>query len=98
MKGNKKNGVFILDGETEVATNAVIDRTKLLHLRLGHIGEMGLKELEKQGVIGNDRIRNLEFCEYCVLGKSTRASFHRSTYKSKDKLEYVHSDLWGPAQ
>lgn len=98
MKGNKKNGVFILDGETEVATNAVIDRTKLLHLRLGHIGEMGLKELEKQGVFGNDRIRNLEFCEDCVLGKSTRASFHRSTYKSKDKLEYVYSYLWGPAQ
>ncbi|KAH9646575.1 hypothetical protein KPL70_024912 [Citrus sinensis] len=29
---------------------------------------------------------------------ATRASFNRSVHKSKDKLEYVHSNLWGPAQ
>ncbi|KAH9685530.1 CCHC-type domain-containing protein [Citrus sinensis] len=34
----------------------------------------------------------------CVLGTATRTSFKRSVHKSKDKLEYVHSDLLGLAQ
>ena len=54
----------------------------------------GLKELDKQGLLRGD----LEFCDSCVLGMATRASFNRSVHKSNDKLEYVHSDLWGPAQ
>ena len=65
---------------------------------LGHIREKRLKELEKQGVLGNDTLGKLDFCEDCVLGKTTRTSFKRIVHKSKDKLEYVHSDLWGPAQ
>ncbi|KAH9725257.1 hypothetical protein KPL70_007804 [Citrus sinensis] len=71
---------------------------ELRQVRLGHIGEKGLKELEKQGVLGNDKLGNLDLCEDYVLGKVTRTSFKRSVHKSKDKLEYVHSYLWGPAQ
>ncbi|KAH9751314.1 hypothetical protein KPL71_014247 [Citrus sinensis] len=78
MKGLKKNEVFVLDGEVVtgeagLSVNANIDKARLWHLRLGHIGS-------------------------CVLGKATRASFNRSVHKSKDKLEYVHFDSWGPAQ
>ncbi|KAH9778820.1 Integrase catalytic domain-containing protein [Citrus sinensis] len=103
MKGSRKNGVFILDedvvnGEARMSVADTIDKIKIWHLRLGHIGERGLKELEKQGVLGNEKLGNLDFCEDCVLGKATRSSFKRSVHKSKDKLEYVHSDLWGPAQ
>ncbi|KAH9680636.1 Integrase catalytic domain-containing protein [Citrus sinensis] len=102
-KGSRKNGVFILDGdvvngEAGVSSADTIDKIKIWHLRLGHIGEKGLKELEKQGVLGNNKLGNLDFCEDCVLGKTTRSSFKRSVHKFKDKLEYVHSDLWGPAQ
>lgn len=68
MKGLRKNGVFVLDGETVtgevgISINANIDSAKLWHLRLWHIGEKGLKELNKQGVFGTDKIRGLEFCE-----------------------------------
>ena len=38
------------------------------------MSERGLKELEKQGMFGSDKIGNLEFCEDCVLGKSSRGS------------------------
>ena len=43
MKGLRKNGVFILDGEVVtgevgVSVNANTDKTRLWHLRLGHIG------------------------------------------------------------
>ena len=103
MKGLRKNGVFVLDGkvvtgEVGVSVDANTDKTRLWHLRLGHIGVRGLKELDKQGLLEGDKIGDLEFCESCVLGKTTRASFNRSIHKSNDKLEYVHSDLWGPSQ
>ena len=102
MKGTKRNEVYVLDGEVvtgessvSVKTNA--DNTRLWHLRLGHISLKGLKELEKQGVLGNDKIEELDLCEDYVLGKSTRASFKKSVHKTKSILDYVHSDLWGPS-
>ena len=39
----------------------------------------------------------LDFCEGCVLGKQTKVSFGIAEHKSKDVLEYVHTDVWGPA-
>lgn len=72
--------------------------TRLWHLRLGHMSVKGLKELEKQGVLGKDKIDELDFCEDCVFGKSTRHSFKHLTSKSIGILDYIHSDLWGPAQ
>ena len=65
-KGSRKNKVFILDGdvvngEVEVSSINGIEKTKLWYLRLGHIGERGLKELEKQGVLEGDKVGNLEF-------------------------------------
>jgi len=50
---NKSNGLFILEGSTiighaSIASNTLIDKTKLWHLRLGHVSERGLHELEKK--------------------------------------------------
>ena len=103
MKGKRKNEVYVLDGEvvageSSVSVKANTDITRLWHLRLGHISLKSLKELEKQGVLGADKIEELDFCEDCVLGKSTRASFKKSVHKTKSILDYVHSDLWGPSQ
>lgn len=47
MKGNRRNGVFILDGEVvnvKLVWFQMLSLTK--YLRLGHIGERGLNELE----------------------------------------------------
>ncbi|KAH9660266.1 hypothetical protein KPL70_024153 [Citrus sinensis] len=103
MKGTRKNGVYVLEGEVisgeaGVSERSTEDKTKIWHLRLGHISEKGLKELEHQGMFGTDKIGKLEFCEVCVLGKSSRGSFKRSNQKSQGRLEYAHTDLWGPAQ
>ena len=103
LKGNRKNGVYVLDGEIIAGElgfsgSTKTDNTRLWHLRLGHISEKGLKELEKQCVLGKEKIGNLEFCEDCVFGKSSRASFKRSNQKSENALDYIHSYLWGPAQ
>ncbi|KAH9754884.1 Integrase catalytic domain-containing protein [Citrus sinensis] len=87
-----------MTGESSVPVKTNADNTRLWHLRLGHISLNGLKELEKQGVLGADKIEELDFYEDCVLRKSTRTSFKKSVHKTKSILDYVHSDLWGPSQ
>ncbi|KAH9698599.1 hypothetical protein KPL71_024065 [Citrus sinensis] len=89
---------LISRGITDVIVGTGGESTRLWHLRLGHMSIKGLKELEKQGVLGKDKIEELDFCEDCVFGKSTRHSFKHSTSKSIGIIDYIHSDLWGPAQ
>lgn len=48
MNGTRKNGVYVLDGEiivgeAGVSINSVVDKTRLWHLRLGHIREKMVK-------------------------------------------------------
>ena len=57
-----------------------------------------MKELSKQGLLGNDQITSLQFCEKCVFGKATRHRFNPGKKETKQTLDYVHSDLWGPSQ
>lgn len=103
IKRTIKNEVYILDGEAVIGASNVIettkkDITKLWHLRLGHRSVKGLKELEKHGVLGSDKIEELVFCEDCILGKSTKNNFKKSIYKTTDILQYVYSYLWWPSQ
>ncbi|KAH9763592.1 Integrase catalytic domain-containing protein [Citrus sinensis] len=103
MKGYKRNRVYVLNGEAIIGVSGVsisssCDNTLLWHLRLGHMSLRSLKELQKQGVLGSSQISELDFCEDCVLGKATRNSFGKSVHSTKGILEYIHSDLWGPAQ
>lgn len=104
MTGTRSSGnIYILQGYTVISsTSATVtptsDRTKLWHQRLGHMSEKGLNILSKRGLLGDQPIRSLEFCEHCVLGKQTRQSFGTGEHRTKGTLDYVHSDLWGPAQ
>ncbi|KAH9669015.1 hypothetical protein KPL70_021617 [Citrus sinensis] len=103
MKGVKENGLYVLQGSSVPVQEGVSavseeDRTKLWHLRLGHMSIKGLQELSKQGLLGGDRIQQLEFCENCIFGKSHRSKFNKGEHMSKQVLDYAHIDLWGPAQ
>ena len=41
----------------------------------------------------------MDFCEHCVYGKQKRVRFLRvGKEKKSEKLELVHTDVWGPAQ
>ncbi|XP_027368866.1 uncharacterized protein LOC113874851 [Abrus precatorius] len=63
-----------------VASQTMQDKTKLWHLRLRHISERGLVELNKQKPLGDDRMEKLEFCGHCIMGKSYRLKFETSMY------------------
>ena len=101
MKGIRRNGLYVLVGSIAmlaITTSVSSDRTKLWHMRLAHMSEKGLKELSKQGLLGNDQITSLQFCEKCVFGKATRHRFNSGKKETKHSLDYVYSDLWGPSQ
>ena len=105
MKGSKVNHLYHLQGSTVMGPsigtcNSVSDkdRTKLWHMRLGHMSERGMTVLSKRGLLCGEQTTSLDFCEHCVLGKQCRVKFSTRTHSTKSTLDYIHSDLWGPAQ
>lgn len=75
------------------ATNA-----DLWHCRLGHMSKKGMKVMWSKGRLPGLKTVEVGLCEDCVFGKQRRVSFSRGGRTLKiQKLELVHSDLWGPA-
>lgn len=99
MKAVKTDRLYLLKGKVITgeanAINKDSDETKLWHSRLGHIGQKGLEVLTKKGCLQRCKTDGLEFCEDCVYGKAHRVSFGAAKHTTRDKLEYIHSDLWG---
>ena len=99
MKGNKHNGLYVLQGtvvirDVSVSSSSMgLDKTPMWHLRLGHMSKKELQVLEKQGVVGGDKLGSLEFYEVCVPGKSFRTSFKTTVHNTKGTLDYIHSYL-----
>ncbi|KAG8473450.1 hypothetical protein CXB51_035780 [Gossypium anomalum] len=87
-------------GDAAVASSSLSDDdiTKLWHMRLGHMSENGMVELSKRGLLDGQGICKLNFCEHCVFGKQKRVRFIRGIHNTKETLEYIHSDLWGPSR
>ena len=61
------------------------------------MGDHGMKELSKHGLISDLDGGILEVCEPCQIGKQRRAQFASSSARSAVPLELVHTDVWGPA-
>lgn len=102
-KGIKRNCLYILDGCTIIAQGAMLsvnqhDKTRLWHMRLGHVSEKGLVELAKQNPFNGDKIEKLEFYDHCILGKAKRVSFGIGLHTTTRPFEYVHSYLWSAAR
>ena len=97
--------MYVLQGSTvsgQVATSSDksfsdSDLSKLWHLRLGHMSQKGLLILSKRGLLGDKNFSDIEFCEHCIFGKQKRISFGTGVHISQGILDYIHSDLWGPA-
>ncbi|KAG9442249.1 hypothetical protein H6P81_018103 [Aristolochia fimbriata] len=105
MKGKKIGTLHVLDGSTVTGSVVVAsssmkesDTTKLWHMRLGHMSERGLNLLSKRGLLCGQSTGKMDFCEHCVFGKQKRVAFSTGIHRTKGTLDYIHSDLWGPAQ
>ena len=102
LKGYLENGLYVLEGETihgEVdSAQQDINSVVTWHRRLGHMSQRGIQELTKQDLIKVKDLKDLEFCENCILGKAPRLKFPKAVHNTKSILDYVHSDLWGSPQ
>jgi hypothetical protein len=73
--------------------------TTLCHHRLGHMSEKGMQIIHKRNLLPDIKQIDLDFCEHCIYGKQKRVRFLKvGKVKKNEKLEFVHIDIWGPAQ
>ncbi|KAL5740548.1 hypothetical protein ACOSQ2_029728 [Xanthoceras sorbifolium] len=105
MKAEKIGKLYILKGSivtgaAAVSTSSLSDSdvTRLWHMRLGHMSERCLSELSRRGLLCSQSTSKLDFCEHCIFGKQKRVSFSTAIHRTKGTLDYIHSDLWGPAR
>ncbi|MCO5559847.1 hypothetical protein L7F22_013451 [Adiantum nelumboides] len=74
----------------------------LWHKRLGHISHQSIMHLKKEGLVeGLPTFQVNEepnLCPSCQFGKQQRKRFNKSTYRARQPLELIHSDVWGPSQ
>ena len=100
MAHGKKTGTLYMISsprDTITVAEASID-TSLWHRRLGHISEKGMKMLLSRGKLPEFKSINFDMCESCILGKYEKVSFLKIGKTPKaEKLELVHTDLWGPS-
>ncbi|KAI5313660.1 hypothetical protein L3X38_042836 [Prunus dulcis] len=85
-------------GTTAISESRKYDKTRLWHMRLGHVGEKALQRLVKQGLLKGAKTCKFDFCEHCVLGKQTKVRFGTVVCQNRGILDYVHSDVWGPTK
>ncbi|KAJ9560945.1 LOW QUALITY PROTEIN: hypothetical protein OSB04_006105 [Centaurea solstitialis] len=106
MKALRKTAnLYILQGQTVTGDVAVAskkfsdgDLTKLWHLRLDCMSLGGMIELSQRDLLDDHKVMDLQFCEHCVYGKTKRVRFSSGIHTTKGPLDYIHSDLWGPAR
>jgi hypothetical protein len=103
----KSANLYILSCDTIIGTIAISSAavtsencsdSKLWHMRLGHMSQLGLAELSKRGLLKGYNNNELEFCEHCVFGKHKRVKFNTSIHTTEGILDYVHADLWVPSR
>ena len=72
--------------------------TSLWHCKLGHMSEKGMKMLLSKGKLPESKSIDFDMCESYILGKQKNVSFLKTNKTPKaEKLELVHTDLWGPS-
>ena len=72
------------------------DNTYLWHLKLGHINLDRINQLVKDGPLRELNVGTLPVCESCLEGKMTKRPFSAKGKRSKEPLQLVHSDVYGP--
>ena len=63
------------------------------------MSEKGMKVLHSKKILLGLKCVNMDFNESYVHGKQKRVSFTKTGKENKkEKLELVHTDVWGPSQ
>ncbi|KAL2248336.1 UNVERIFIED_CONTAM: Retrovirus-related Pol polyprotein from transposon TNT 1-94 [Sesamum indicum] len=83
---------------SNISFAGTVSQANLWHNRLGHMSEKGMNVLKSKGRLPELKSVEVGHCEHCVFEKQKRVSFLTTgRTPRKEKLELVHTDLWGPA-
>lgn len=102
LSGHRRDSVYVLSAEA-----GYIEKTNNTHSvdlwysRLGHVSYSKLDlMMNKQLVAGLPllKVQQEAVCPGCQFGKAHQQKFHQSNYRSKEPLELVHSDVFGPVR
>ena len=97
LTGRRYDTLYLLQWRpvTNAALIARQDDTVLWHRRPGHMSMKNMNILLKKGFLDRKKVSNMEPCEDCIYGRAKRVGFNLAQHDTREKLEYVHSDLWG---
>ena len=69
---------------------------------IGHVNVQRLKAMQSKEIVTRlpkFKVDNMKkICEACQFGKQARNAFPHDRNVSKNVLDVVHSDVWGPAK
>lgn len=104
LQGRCEHGVYPLPTFIPSASPSIIanigERTTSLiwHHRLGHPSQRLVTKIISQHFLPLTTCGSLPTCHPCHINKSHQLPFHSSTIHTIAPLQYVFSDVWGPAQ
>ncbi|KAE8705357.1 hypothetical protein F3Y22_tig00110429pilonHSYRG00830 [Hibiscus syriacus] len=96
----KKTGTLYITSNLEniIAAADADGKSNLWHQRLGHMSEKGMKTLLSKEKLSDLKNVDVGLCEDCIFGKQKKVSFAKIGKTPKEeKLELVHTDVWGPS-
>ena len=100
MARRKKIGTLYmtLSPKDKIAFAEASTYTSLWYHRLSHMSEKWMKMLLSRGKLLELKSIDFDMCENCILGKQKNVRFLKTDKTPKaEKLELVHTDLWGPS-
>ncbi|KAE8683538.1 hypothetical protein F3Y22_tig00111200pilonHSYRG00002 [Hibiscus syriacus] len=98
-RGKKTCTLYITSNLENIIAVADADgKSNLWHQRLGHMSEKGMKTLLSKGKLPDLKNIDVRLCKDCIFGKQKKVSFAKIGKTPKaEKLELVHTDVWGPS-
>ena len=99
LTGRRYDTLYLLNWKPVASESLAVvkraDDTVLWHQRLCHMSQKNMEILVRKGFLDKKKVSSLDVCEDCIYGKAKRKSFSLAHHDTKEKLEYIHSDLWG---
>ena len=93
-RGKKTGTLYMTSSPRDtIAVAKASTNTSLWHHKLGHMSEKGMKMLLSRGKLPELKSNDFDMCESYILGKQKKVSM----IPKVEKLELVHTDLWGPS-
>ncbi|KAG7591060.1 Zinc finger CCHC-type superfamily [Arabidopsis thaliana x Arabidopsis arenosa] len=99
LTGRRYDTLYLLNWRPVISESLAVvkrlDDTVLWHRRLCHMSQKNMEILVRKGLLDRKKVSAFDTCEDCIYGKAKRVGFNLAQHGTKEKLEYVHSDLWG---